>query len=46
MNRIRKQNELRTYRINRRSKDWILSWLFSADDTCPNLQFLRLNPEE
>lgn len=40
------RNQLRDYRMNRRSKDWVRAWMFSADATCPYLQFIRLNPEE
>lgn len=40
------KKHLRDYRMNRRSKDWVRAWMFSADATCPYLQFIRLNPEE
>lgn len=40
------KNELRDYRMSRRSKDWVRAWMFSADASCPYLQFIRLNPEE
>lgn len=40
------KNQLRNYRMNRRSKDWVRAWLFSTDNSCPYLQFVRLNPEE
>lgn len=34
------------YRREKRTKDWVRSWLFSADVRDPYLQFRRLNPEE
>jgi len=46
MNRIRQTNRLLLYRAHRRSKDWVRFWLFTSDETCPYLQFERLNPEE
>lgn len=37
---------LRVYRFDRRRKDFVRSWFFTADKTIPDLQFVRLNPEE
>jgi hypothetical protein len=46
MNKQQYLTKLRQYRAHRRSKDWVRSWFFSSDVTCPNFQFVRLNPEE
>lgn len=46
MNKQQYLTNLRQYRAHRRSKDWVRSWFFSSDVTCPNFQFVRLNPEE
>ena len=46
MNKQKYLEQLRTYRMNRRSKDWVRSWLFTSDESYPYLQFIRLNPEE
>lgn len=46
MNKQQYLTKLRQYRAHRRKKDLVRSWLFSTDNTCPYLQFIRLNPEE
>jgi hypothetical protein len=46
MNKQQYLTKLRQYRAHRRSKDWVRFWFFSSDVTCPNFQFVRLNPEE
>ena len=33
-------------RKEKRTKDWVRSWLFRADEAEPDFQFTRLNPEE
>jgi hypothetical protein len=41
------RNRLKKVRPKKeKTKDWVLSWLFSADKTDPYLQFRRLNSEE
>jgi hypothetical protein len=46
MNKKQYLQLLREYRAHRRSKDWVRSWFFTSDESCPYIQFIRLNPEE